>query len=367
MCQRRSVYGLVLAVLACAAVLSAQVERGTIAGTVRDPSGAIVPDVEIAVKNVATDVEFKTTTNQAGEYVAPNLIPGEYAVTASKQGFATLTRSGLVLHVYDRLAVDITLQVGAVTQSIEVTGAAPLLKTQTTSVVTLVSRRDVSELPLNGRSVFQLAPLVAGVTNGIPAENANNVSIPDNARAAQGLAVNGLPQSANSYILDGVYNDQINQGLMAVLPPLEAIQEFTLETSNFRPEIGRGGGVMNVNIKSGTNKFHGEAFDFLRNSALDARNFFDRQTTANPRRLPNFVQNQFGGTFGGPIRKDKTFFFVDYQGFRQRQGLTYQSLVPSASLRAGNFQGTDRPIYDPATFDPAAGTRQLFENQTIEP
>ena len=364
MLAKRHFLALSILALMCAASLWAQVERGTIAGTVRDPSEAIVPDVEITVKNVATAAEFKTTTNQAGEYVAPNLIPGDYSITASKQGFTTLTRSGVALHVYDRLAVDIALQVGAVTQTVEVTGAAPLLKTQTTSVVTLVSRRDVSELPLNGRTVFQLAPLVAGVTNGIPYENANNTSIPDNARAAQGLAVNGLPQSANSYILDGVYNDQINQGLMAIIPPMEAIQEFTLETSNFRPEMGRGGGVMNMSIKSGTNKFHGEAFEFLRNSALDARNFFDYSSA--PKRLPNFVQNQYGGTFGGPIRKDKTFFFFDYQGFRQRQGLTYITIVPGPDIRSGNFQGTDRPIYDPNTWDSVAGTRQLFANQTID-
>ena len=364
MSSGRSLFAVAVLVLTLGGGLDAQVERGTLAGTVRDPSGAVVPDVSLTVKNVATGVEFKTATNQGGEYVAPNLIPGDYSVTASKQGFTTLARSGVALHVYERLVVDLTLQVGAISQTVEVAGEAPLLKSQSTSVVTLISRRDVSELPLNGRTVFQLAPLVAGVTNGIPYENANNTSIPDNARAAQGLAVNGLPQSANSYILDGVYNDQINQGLMAIIPPMEAIQEFTLETSNFRPEMGRGGGVMNMTIKSGTNNFHGEAFEFLRNSALDARNFFDYSSA--PRRLPNFVQNQFGGTFGGPIRKDKTFFFADYQGFRQRQGLTYITIVPGPEIRQGNFSGTDRPIYDPATYDPATNTRQLFPSQAID-
>ncbi len=358
----RVAMGFALAVLISVGTVFAQVERGTIAGTVRDASGAVVPDVSITVKNVATGVEFKTTTNQGGEYVAPNLIPGDYSITAFKQGFTTLDRSGIALHIYERLDVDLILQVGTVTQTVEVTAAAPLLKSQSTDVVTLITQQAASELPLNGRTVFQLAPLVAGVTNGIPAENANNTSIPDNARAAQGLAVNGLPQSANSYILDGVYNDQINQGLMAVIPPMDALQEFTLETSNFRPEMGRGGGVMNMTIKSGTNKFHGEAFDYLRNSALDARNFFDYES---PRRLPDFVQNQFGGTFGGPIRKDKTFFFGDYQGFRQSQGQTYITLVPDANIRQGDFQGTNFPIYDPSTYNATSNTRQPFPNQTI--
>ncbi len=362
MIPRRILMSIGMAVLLAAGTLSAQVERGTIAGTVRDPSGAVVPSVAITVKNVATGVEFKTATTQSGEYVAPNLIPGEYSVTASKQGFTRLDRSGLVLNVYERLAVDLTLQVGTVTQAVEVKGEAPLLESQATDVVTLVPERDVTELPLNGRTVFQLAPLVAGVTNGIAGQNANNTSIPDNARDAQGLSVNGLVQSTNSYILDGVYDDQINQGLMALIPPLEALQEFTLETSNFRPEMGRGGGVMNMVLKSGTNQFHGVAFDYLRNSALDARNFFDY---TSPQRLPNYVQNQFGGTFGGPIRKGKTFFFADYQGFRQREGQSYETLLPDANLRNGDFQGTNFPIYDPATYDAATNTRQLFANQTI--
>ena len=360
----RRLLTLALSILVFSGVLFAQVELGTIAGTVRDTSGAVVPNVAIVVKNVNTGVEFKTATNATGQYVAPNLIPGDYSITSSVTGFSTLARTGIVLHSNERLAVDLTLQVGAVTQTVQVSGAPPLIQSESSSVKTLIARRDISELPLNGRSVFQLAPLVAGVTNGIPTENANNVSIPDNARAAQGLSVNALPQSSNSYILDGVYNDQINQGLMAIIPPIEAIQEMTLETSNFRPEIGRGGGVMNVTLKSGTNKFHGEAFEFLRNSALDARNFFDY---TSPRRLPNFVQNQYGGTFGGPIQKDKTFFFFDYQGFRQRQGNSYLVTVPGAAIRQGNFQGTVRPIYDPATYNSVTNTRQPFANQAIDP
>jgi hypothetical protein len=357
-------------ILACSANLSAQVERATIAGTVRDSSGAVVPNASITVKNVNTGVEFSTTTNQSGEYVAPNLIPGEYSVTVGGPGFATLVRSGILLHVSDRLTVDVTLQVGAVAQRVEVTGAPELLRAETSSVQTLVSRRDVSDLPLNGRTVFQLAPLAAGVNNSKPGTNANNVNIPDNAREEQGLSVNGLPENANTYILDGVYNNQINQGLIAVLPPLEAIQEFTLETSNFMPEIGRGGAVMNVTLKSGTNQFHGSGFDFLRNSALDARNFFDYLPP--PRRLPNFVRNQFGGTIGGPIRKDKTFFFFDYQGLRERKGLSFQTIVPSAKVRDGDFTGLTRTIFDPATYNAATNTRQRMKNsagvdQMIDP
>ncbi len=353
-----------LASFCCAAILSAQVERGTLSGTIKDASGAIVPDAAIVVRNVNTGVELHTQANETGEYVAPNLIPGEYSVNVSKTGFGTVNRTGILLHVNERLAVDVTLSVGEVTQTVEVSAAPQLLQSESSTVGNVITRREVSELPLNGRSVYQLAYLNAGVTNAIPTQNANNTSIPDNARAQQGLSVNGQRQSNNTFILDGVYNNQINQGLIAILPPLEAVQEFVVETSNFNPEIGRGGGVVNVTLKSGTNAFRGQVFEFMRNSALDARNFFDR---TSPRRLPNFVQNQFGFAFGGPIVKNRTFFFVDYQGFRQRLGQTLVATVPSAQLREGDFRGTARPIYDPLTYNAATNTRQPFPTNGVIP
>src|SRR5437773_6808034 len=154
-------------------------------------------------------------------------------------------------------------------------------------------------------------------------------------------------------------------GVSGQLLGIEAVREFNIVPNMDAAEFGhRAGGNVTIVTQSGTNNFHGEAFEFLRNSALDARNFFDYSSA--PRRLPNFVQNQFGGTFGGPIRKDKTFFFADYQGFRQRQGLTYITIVPGPEIRQGNFSGTDRPIYDPATYDPATNTRQLFSSQAID-
>jgi hypothetical protein len=349
-------------VFACLLPLAAQVERGTISGTVRDPSQSAVASAAVTVTNTETGVAASTKTNQNGEYVAPNLIPGTYSVRVSAPGFSVTTRDKIELHVNDRVAVDVTMTVGELTQQIEVQAMAPLLESEQSTVGNVITRREVSELPLNGRSVYQLAYLNAGVTAAIPTQNANNTSIPDNARAQQGLSVNGQRQSNNTFILDGVYNNQINQGLIAILPPLEAVQEFVVETSNFMPEIGRGGGVVNVTLKSGTNSFHGQAFEFLRNSALDARNFFDYSTG---RRLPNFVQNQFGFAFGGPVIKNKTFFFVDYQGFRQRQGQSFVATVPDDAIRGGNFAGTARPIFDPATYDPVTNTRKPFPGNLI--
>ena len=357
----------VLRTLLAAFVLSsgiglAQVDRGTISGTASDPTGGVIPGAQISVENVNTGVTFNTTASAAGEYVAPNLIPGAYSVVATAPGFSSLVQTGIELHAGQRLVVNLALNIGEVTEQVEVTAEVPLLASESSTVSTLISRRDVAELPLNGRSVFQLAPLTAGVTSGIVTINANNIDIPDNARAKQGLSVNGQSQASNTYILDGVYNNQINQGLIAILPPLEAIQEFTVETSNFSAEIGRGGGVINVTLKSGTNQFHGNIFQFMRNSVLDARNFFDRTEGG---RLPNFVQNQFGGSIGGPIVKNKTFFFADYQGFRQRQGQSFVTTIPSAPLRGGNFQGTARPIHDPGTYNSQNNTRQLFPNMQI--
>ena len=350
----------------CLAVLPirAQVERGTISGTIHDPSGAVVASGDVVVTNVSTGLSTTTVANHSGEYVAPNLIPGFYSIKVSASGFSTLTRTGIELHVNERLAVDATLAVGETSQQVVVAEASPLLETESSGVGNVITRREVSELPLNGRSVYQLAYLNAGVTAAIPTQNANNTSIPDNARAQQGLSVNGQRQSNNTFILDGVYNNQINQGLSAILPPLEAIQEFVVETSNFMPEIGRGGGVVNVTLKSGTNGLHGQLFEFMRNSALDARNFFDNGTA---RRLPNFVQNQFGFALGGPVIKNRTFFFVDYQGFRQRQGQTFVATLPSEKLKQGDFRGTARPIYDPLTYDAASNTRQPFPTNMVIP
>jgi hypothetical protein len=341
----------------------AQVERGTIAGTVHDASGGVAVGVDVTVTNLNTGVEYKTKTNETGEFVAPNLIPGEYSITASLAGFKKLQRKGIALQVNARVVVDLTLEVGEVTQTVEITASAPLLQSESSAVGNVISRKAVSELPLNGRTVFQLAPLTAGVTNGIQTINANNVDIPDNARVKQGLSVNGQMQAANTYILDGVYNNQINQGLIAILPPLEAIQEFTVETSNFNPEIGRGGGVVNVTLKSGTNGIHGQVFEFLRNSALDARNFFD--IPKGGRRLPNFVQNQFGGAVGGPIIKNKTFWFFDYQGFRQRKGQTFITTVPGPNIRNGDFRGTGRPIFDPTTYNATTNARSPFATDMV--
>jgi hypothetical protein len=344
--------------------LRGQLELGTISGGISDGTGGKVRGAEITVSNADSGFEFKTVTNDQGQFVAPNLIAGRYRLVVFHSGFKTVQREDLFVRSNDRLVVNLTLEVGDLEQKVDVRGdLAPLLQKESATIKTTLDSDQVTELPTKGRTVFDLARLVAGATSGTPGSNDNSTTIPDNGRAAQGLSVNaqgGVSGAAiNTYILDGVNNNNAagTSGYMAILPPLEAIEEFSIETSNSTPEVARGGGLVSMILKSGTNRIHGSVFEFLRNSDLDARNFFDLTK-------PTFEQNQFGPTLGGPVRKNRTFFFIDYQGFRQRQGQTLTSTLPGAQIRAGNFGGLS-PIYDPATYDAATNTRQLFPGNSI--
>ena len=364
--QRGLLAGL-LAFFCLTAGLFGQVERGTISGTITDSTGASMVGVGVTVSNPATGFEFKTVTSNEGQFVAPNLIAGAYKVVATHPGFKTVNRGDLIVRPNQRLAIDLVLEVGEVTQTVEVTGElAPLLSSESATVSTVIEARQVTELPTIDRTMFNLAPLMAGVT--VANTQANSINIPDNARVAMGINANGLGASAiNNFTLDGVNNTQVSatSSYQGVLPPIEAIQEFSIDSSNSLAELGRGGTNIRVTLKSGTNNLHGSIFEFHRNAALNARNFFDRKAPGSDREKPNYIQNQFGGTLGGPIIKNKTFFFADYQGVRQREGRTWVSTTPAAALRAGDFSGTSQIIYDPATWDAATGTRQPFPGNII--
>jgi Carboxypeptidase regulatory-like domain len=358
----------VMATLMCAGTLCAQVDRGTLAGSVTDPTGASVPGANVSVANVATRVQFRTVTNGKGEFVAPDLIPGRYEVVVSHPGFETLERRDLIIEAAARLAVSLTLQLGSVTQTVQVSGeVTPLLQKESATVTGLLETRAVAELPTVDRTVFNLADLMPGAV--MANVQSNSTGIPDNARAAMALNINGLGNSnaVNSFTLDGVTDTDASAtaSYIGILPPLEAIQEFKIDTSGSAADMGMGGTTVNIVLKSGTNQFHGDAFEFLRNSSLDARNFFDIETAATPFRLPEFQQNQFGGTLGGPIKKDRTFFFVDYQGFRQNEGYTWVSDVPDAAVKNGDFSNTSQQIFDPATYNAALNTRAPFAGNII--
>jgi hypothetical protein len=316
-----------------------QVVGGTISGTVTDASGAVIPDTQIAIKNVATGLTRAVAADTAGFYTAPNLLPGSYEVTATAPGFATAVETGMTLTVGAQQVLNLTMQVGQVTQRLEVTGAAPTVQLASSTISAVVNSTTVRELPLNGRSWTDLAALQPGVA---PVETHVQG---DNLRGyGDEVSISGGRPQQNNYRLDGVsVNDFANGGPGSVLGGnlgVDAIQEFSVLTSNYSAEYGKtSGGVVNAITRSGTNQFHGSVYEFLRNSALDARNFFDGD-------IPPFKRNQFGAAAGGPIHKDRTFVFGDYEGIRQSLGLTSVVTVPSLAARAGNLS-TGNVAVDP--------------------
>jgi hypothetical protein len=314
--------------------LAAQVGGGAISGTVTDPANAAIAGADVTIESVNTGEIRRVTTSATGLYSAPNLVPGPYAITVTATGFSTLTRSNLTVQVSSELVVNLQLQIGAATQKIEVVEESPAVDAATSSIVAVNNGQTVRELPLNGRDWTSLAALQPGVSV-VRTQQAPALSV---VRANRGLGtfmtVSGNRPQQNNYRLDGVsVNDYSGSGPASVLGVslgVDAIQEFSVITGNASADYGKSsGGVINAVTRAGSNGFHGSAYEFLRNSALDARNFFDQAT------LPPFKRNQFGGSVGGPIRKDKTFFFADYEGLRQGLGVTDVDTVPTAAVRTG--------------------------------
>jgi hypothetical protein len=309
-----------------------QVVGAMLSGTATDQSGAVVPSTQIFIKNVATGVTRTVTTDAAGFYTAPNLLPGTYDVTATAPGFATEVQAGVTLNVGALQVLNITMRVGQVTEKINVTGAATAVQLATSTIGAVVNSTTVRELPLNGRSWTDLATLQPGV-DAIQTQ----LDTTDPGRGSRGfgaeITVDGARPEQNNYRLDGIsINDYANGAPGSVIGGdlgVEAIEEFSVLTSNYSAEYGRtSGGVVNALTRSGTNQFHGGVYEFLRNSALDARNFFDAKN-------PPFHRNQFGADAGGPVRKDKLFVFGDYEGIRQSKGITSVDTVPSVAARSG--------------------------------
>jgi Carboxypeptidase regulatory-like domain/TonB-dependent Receptor Plug Domain len=314
----------------------AQGAGATLTGTVTDRSGAVIPKAEISVKNAATGVTRSSETNSAGLYTAPGLPPGNYAVSVTAAGFSTALRTNVTLTVGAQQVLDFTMQVGQVSQNVEVTEEAPSIDLASSTISGSVDQRSVVGLPLNGRSWSDLATLQPGVSS---IKTLPNVTNPDRIGRGLGnqLTITGARPQQNNYLINGVsMNDYTNGAPGSMLGGnlgVDAIQEFSVLTTNYSAANGRtSGGVISAVTKSGTNAFHGNAYEFLRNSALDADNFFDN---ANGIKKPPFRRNQFGASAGGPIRKDKTFVFGDYEGLRQALGVTQVNNVPSPAARNG--------------------------------
>src|SRR6202035_4914968 len=319
----------------------AQVAGATLTGTVKDPSGAVVPNAQVSITDIDTSVSRSVSSNAAGLYTAPNLLPGNYELRVTSTGFRTQVERGITLTVGAQQQLDITMQVGQITQTVEITTEAPTVELTSSELGATVNSTTVRELPLNGRSWTDLANLQPGV---VAATSHPKVDV--NRGFGSQLSISGARPQQNNYRLDGVsINDYSNGGPGSVLGQnlgVEAIQEFSVLTSNYSAEYGKtSGGVVNAISRSGTNQFHGSVYEFLRNSSLDARSFFDGPT------VPPFRRNQFGASAGGPIRKDRTFIFGDYESIRQSLAVTHVWTVLSPAARAGNLAGQAHFTPDP--------------------
>jgi carboxypeptidase family protein/TonB-dependent receptor-like protein len=353
--------GLLVSLLFCgvAANVHAQVAGGTISGTVTDSSGRVINNVQITITNVATGITRDLTTNDEGFYSAPNLLPGTYEAKFSAKGFNTEARKGIDLTVGASVGLDQTMRVGSVAVTVVVQSEVPAVQLSSSDLSAVVNATTVRELPLNGRSWTDLAQLQPGVSAVHTQPDFSAGTDRGNRGFGQQLTISGARPQQNNYRLDGVsLNDYANGAPGSVLGGnlgVDAIQEFSVITSNYEADYGKtSGGVVNAVTRSGTNQIHGSAYEFLRNSKLDAKNYFDDPTTP----IPSFKRNQFGGTLGGPIVKDHAFFFVDFEGIRQSKGITTVATVPSAAARGGTLCSSPDPgstcTPTPVTVDPAA-------------
>jgi Carboxypeptidase regulatory-like domain len=341
-----------VALLAIALTAVAQENTATVAGQVLDSSGAGVVGATVTARNVQTGFQRTVTTNESADYTLPLLPIGSYEVTSEKQGFQKVMKTGIVLQIDEHARVNFALPVGATSSTVEVTADLPLTQTDSSSTGAVIDNRKVVELPLNGRQFYSLALLVPGVA---PPAQGSILSF------RGGFNVAGASELNNNFTLNGLDNNNQLLSAPAFRPSVDAIEEFKILTGVFPAEYGRNSGSqVIVTTKAGTNSFHGTAFEFLRNQKVDAVNYFTPAGTK-----PAFRQNQFGGTFGGPIVKNKTFFFASYEGTRSNQQITALTNVPTPGMINGDFSGISKRILDPTTGQPFQGN--LIPTSRITP
>jgi hypothetical protein len=296
----------------------AQITTANMVGTVTDSSGAIVPGAKVTIENLGTHEIHSMQTGQSGDYTFNFLQPGSYSVTVRAIGFQAYKIPSLMLGAGDRSRADAKLEIGEASQTVQVTAAIAALQTDSSTVGSVVPERIVQDVPLNGRNYVTLVQNSVGVNSG-PPNNGSSGTRPDDRRQTNEVSANGMADNLNNNMVDGMDNNERNKGLIIIRPAIDAIQEVRVDTNNTTAETGRAGGAtINVITRAGTNSFHGTLYEFLRNDMLDANDYFAKQKNV-PRY--KYRQNQFGGSFGGPIRKDKTFFFADIEELRIVQGL----------------------------------------------
>jgi hypothetical protein len=351
----------------------AQTATGEVSGTVTDASGGVVASAKVTVTNSETGMSREGSTDSSGAYIFTLLQPGFYNLAVEAPGFRKTVRNGVELRVNQRAEVNLQLQVGQVTDTVEVAASAPLLESQSSTLGSVIDTQLTEELPLNGRNFVQLATLSPGV-NGTGYSVAGTImsgTRPDDRRPGTEIFSNGNREGSNDFLYDGIDNNDRLTLSIVLRPGVEAIKEFKVQTNLYSADQGRNSGaVVDVVTKSGTNQWHGSVFEFLRNSAMDARNFFNTKGTP----FPSFRYNQFGGSFGGPVEipkiykgRNSTFFFVDYEGFRRNSQQLLTTTVPTAAMRQGDFSALPVKIYDPTTTTPSGSsyTRTQFPGNMI--
>ena len=343
------------------ASLMAQATEGSILGSVFDQAGAVLVGANVTVTNLQTNFPRTTVTNSAGEYVVSNLPLGFYSVTAEMEGFKKSIEPSVEMTLKARIRVDLHLNTGSVVQSIDVSSSAPLLKTDTIEVSTLVTREELDALPSLDRNFLSLQVLTPGTLRYWPGAGGDRVG---DFSGGESMQVNGVNSGQNNFILDGISNNVVLTGGMNSVPPIDAIQEVAIQTNGYSAEFGRaGGGIVNVALRSGTNNLHGFAYDYIQNDLFNARPY--DFTGTNPAKQA-LRRNLFGAGGGGPIKKDKIFVFFNYEGLRQPQSVIDYDTVPTALERNGDFSQSGWTVYDPTTTD-AAGNRTAFQGNVIQP
>ncbi len=317
----------VLASLAAVPVLAQS--TATLAGTVKDPTGAVLPGATVTIHNNGTGANRTIASDSAGQYVAPSLIPGDYTVTVAAQGFATYTVKSYVLQVDQKATLDVPLAPAGAGETVQVEGGAPVIQAQTITVGEVIDARTVQEIPLNGRHFLDLTVLTPG---GVTAPANGNLTAPSRGLGANSFITAGNRDDSVNFQINGVNLNDMVQNQITFQPSIDTTSEFDINNQTYSAEYGRSSGsIVNVSTSSGTNQFHGEAFEYLRNFALDARNYFNQ---AGVQRQTQLQRSNFGGSVGGPIRHDKTFFFVSYEALRQRQGILTNSGVLTLAQRS---------------------------------
>ncbi len=345
----------------------ASANAGNIIGTVTDPTGAAVPGAQVRATNVATGITTRTETNHTGNYSVLHLLPGNYTVTITKQGFQTTIQRHVTVAVSTSTPVNVTLKVGAVSEHVTVNSAPPLVETTNAEVTTRLSSHLIQSIPISGRNFTKFEELLPGAV-------VNNFQHPLNENPDDDILVNtnGQDYDANNFMINGMSDNDAVLGISVINPPLDSIQEVKVTTSNYDAQFSQAGGsVIQVETKSGTNQIHGSAFEYLQNNVFQARDPFTQGLhapgTPSPahRGIPELRFNQFGGSIGGPIKKNKMFWFGDFQLNRENLGGSVLTRVPTALERQGNLSDLGVPIYNPTTGNASGSGRALFPNATI--